>query len=103
MGRDRRTAAIVTALCLCLALCLTQAAWSQQVTAAITGTITDPSGAPITGAKVTAKDVDRGVVYSTETNAQGVYNLPRVPIGRYDVRAESQGFQSWCSPASRWT
>jgi hypothetical protein len=33
-------------------------------------------------------------VYSRETNAQGVYNLPRVPIGRYDVRAESQGFQS---------
>jgi hypothetical protein len=68
------------------------------VTAAVTGTITDPSGAPITGAKVVAKDLDRGVTFSGETSAIGSYNLPRLPIGRYQVRAEATGFQSEVQP-----
>ncbi|HTQ56869.1 MAG TPA: TonB-dependent receptor [Bryobacteraceae bacterium] len=72
--------------------------WGQQVTAAITGTINDPSGAPIAGAKVTAKDLDRGVIYPAETNTLGVYNLPRLPIGRYEVRAEATGFQTSVQP-----
>ena len=35
-------------------------AWGQEVTAAIVGTVTDPSGAPIKGATVTATDTERG-------------------------------------------
>lgn len=85
--------------CCIVACALTVSAWGQQVTAAITGTITDPSGAPIAGAKITAKDLDRGVVYTTQTNTEGVYNLPRIPIGRYEVRAEAQGFQTFVQPA----
>jgi len=86
-------------LALALLLCSWgESAWAQQVTAAITGTITDPSGAPIVGAKVTAKDLDRGVVFPATTNAVGAYNFPRLPIGRYEVRAESQGFQTSVQP-----
>ena len=48
-----------------------------QDTAAITGRITDPSGAAVANATVTAKDVDRGTVFRTQTNADGVYNLPQ--------------------------
>jgi hypothetical protein len=72
--------------------------WGQQFSAAVTGTITDPSGAPIVGVKVVAKDLDRGVVFPAETNSLGVYNLPRLPIGRYEIRAESQGFQTSVQP-----
>ena len=43
-------------------------AWSQEVTAAIVGTVTDPSGAPIKGATVTATDTDRGTVSTAQTN-----------------------------------
>ena len=72
---------------------------AQDATAAITGRVTDPSGAAIVSAAVSAKDVDRGTVYRTQTNADGIYNLPRLPIGRYEVRVESKGFQAAVHPA----
>jgi hypothetical protein len=69
-------------------------AWGQEVTANIVGTVTDPSGAPIKGAAVTATDVDRGTVWSADTNEAGVYNLLRLPIGSYTVKVTSPGFQT---------
>ena len=76
----------------------TQTGWSQQVTAGVTGKVTDPSGASIVGAKVTAKDTARGTLWNTETNAEGFYNLPRLPIGSYEVRVEMSGFQTAVLP-----
>ncbi len=75
--------------------------WGQQVTAAITGKVTDPNNAPITSAKVTAKDLARGTVWTTETNSEGVYNLPRVPVGSYEIRVEAQGFKTAVNPSIR--
>jgi len=67
---------------------------AQTVTAAITGKITDASGALIGGAKVTATDVARGTVWPTTTNEGGVFNLPRLPSGTYTVKIEKEGFQT---------
>jgi hypothetical protein len=69
-------------------------AWSQEVTAVITGTITDPSGSAISSAVVTATDTDRGSSFSTKSNAEGTYNLPRIPIGTYTLRVEAKGFRT---------
>ena len=66
----------------------------QEVTAGITGTILDPSGAPVPNAKVTATDTVRGVAYPTQSNPVGVFDLPRLPVGTYDVKVEAQGFES---------
>lgn len=66
---------------------------AQQVTAAVTGKVTDPSGASIVGARITAIDNERGTTWPTVSNEDGVYNLPRLPIGSYTVKVESQGFQ----------
>ena len=74
-------------------------AWSQEVTAAIVGTVNDPSGAPIAGATVTANDVDRGTLWVATTNETGAYTLPRVPVGRYEVKVAAQGFQTAAIPA----
>src|SRR5438552_8562312 len=82
----------LTLLCVTAVLLAPGLAWSQQVTAAITGKVTDPSGAAVPGASVTAKDVERGTVWPTITNNEGFYNLPRVPIGIYEIRAELSGF-----------
>ena len=68
------------------------------MTAAITGKVTDPSNAAIVGAKVMAKDIARGTVWTTETNPDGFYNLPRVPVGSYEVRVEMTGFQTAVHP-----
>jgi hypothetical protein len=70
------------------------ATWGQQVSAAITGKITDQTGASVPDAKVTATDTQRGTVWSTVTNDSGVYNLPRVPIGTYTLKVEKPGFQT---------
>jgi hypothetical protein len=77
---------------------LTQVAVGQEVTASVVGTITDPSGAPITGADVTATDVDRGTVWTVKTNETGAYNITRVPIGNYTVRVAAPGFQGASYP-----
>jgi hypothetical protein len=84
---------IMLALILCVALAPTTG-WAQQVTAAITGKVTDPSGASVAGAKITATDVDRGSLWNATTNSDGVYNLPQLPVGTYTVKVESAGFQS---------
>src|SRR6185437_6759437 len=68
--------------------------FAQEVTAAITGRVTDPTGAAIAGAKVTATDTQRGTTWPTVTNSDGIYNLPRVPVGTYNVKVETQGFQT---------
>ena len=51
-------------------LCSVDAAWAQEVTAAITGTVTDPSGAGVAGATVTAKSLAQGVSFTATTNEQ---------------------------------
>src|SRR6266849_1682253 len=71
-----------------------QAAWGQEVTAAIVGTVTDPSGAPIKDATVTATDTERGTVRTVITNDAGAYNVTRVPVGTYDLRISATGFQT---------
>jgi hypothetical protein len=72
--------------------------WSQEITAAINGVVTDPTGAAVAGAKVTAKDLDRGSVYPTTTNNDGFYNFPRIPVGRYEVKVENGGFRTAVQP-----
>jgi hypothetical protein len=68
-------------------------AWGQQITAAITGSVADPSGAPVVGANVVAIDVERGVTYPAKTNERGFYNLPVVPVGSYKLQIEAEGFE----------
>jgi hypothetical protein len=67
---------------------------AQEVTAAITGRVTDPSGAAVPDAKLTATDKDRGTAWSATTNGDGIYNLPRLPVGSYDLKVEHTGFQT---------
>ena len=71
---------------------------AQEVSAGITGRVTDPSGASIANASVTAKDMDRGVEFPTRSNSDGIYAFPRVPVGRYDLRVESPGFKVYSNP-----
>ena len=69
-------------------------ALSQEVTASVHGTVTDTTGAAVVGATVTAVDLDRGTSWPTVTNESGIFILPRLPVGRYDIRAENSGFQT---------
>jgi hypothetical protein len=68
---------------------------SQEVSAGITGRVTDPSSAAIVGAAVTAKDLDRGTLWPTRTNEDGIYAFPRIPAGDYEISVESPGFKKF--------
>jgi Carboxypeptidase regulatory-like domain len=74
-------------------------ATAQEVTAAIVGTVADPSGAPIKGATVTATDTDRGTVWTARTNDTGAFNILRLPVGTYTAEATADGFQKTVYPA----
>ena len=90
---------LALALVSTLLLGFSQPTWAQEVTGAITGTVTDPSGGAIPGAQVTATDVLRGTVWPTQTNGAGVYNMPRLPVGNYTVKVGATGFGTVVQPA----
>src|SRR5713226_1528147 len=73
--------------------------WAQEVTASIVGTVTDPSGAPINGADVTATDAERGTIWPAKTNQDGAYSILRLPVGSYSVKITASGFQTVTHPA----
>jgi hypothetical protein len=87
--------ALVMVLGLC---CVSQPAFGQGITASITGTVEDSAGAALNDANVTARDVDRGTSSTTKTTQGGVFNFNSLPIGTYEVRAESAGFDTEILP-----
>src|SRR5215472_11003274 len=95
----RRLSAVLCSLLVMVAASgMLQSAWSQEVTAAIVGTVVDASGAPIKSAKVFATDTERGTVYQGETNDVGAYNINRIPVGSYELKVTAQGFQTSVHP-----
>lgn len=74
-------------------LLLSVGASAQSFRGKILGTVTDPNGAVIQGASVTAKNVGTGLERTTTTDEDGNYSIAEVPIGTYDVTASGKGFQ----------
>ncbi|MGA8593845.1 MAG: TonB-dependent receptor [Bryobacteraceae bacterium] len=66
-----------------------------DVTARISGTVTDPSGALIPDASVTAINTQTGIKQRTRTDAQGYYSFPSLPVGRYDLLIQTSGFKDY--------
>src|SRR5216683_4060046 len=65
---------------------------AQTITGSVNGTVTDPSGAVVPNATVTATNVDTGVATPTTTNNDGIYNIRFLQIGNYKVTVEASGF-----------
>ncbi len=66
---------------------------AAQTTSTITGRVSDASGALLPGVTVSARNVDTGLAQSATTRIDGRYVLPLLPVGRYELRAELQGFR----------
>ena len=71
------------------------ALWAQTDRGTITGTVTDPSGAVITGATVTATHMGTGLKTSITSGAGGNYTLPLLQIGTYRISATRTGFKEF--------
>jgi hypothetical protein len=65
------------------------------VTASISGTVTDPSGAAVVGATVTATNVDTGITTTQSTNGQGYYSFQSLPLGKYTIDVQQKGFKEY--------
>jgi hypothetical protein len=95
----RRSLSLALLLFVVVALAGLPQPWAQEVTASIVGTISDSSGAPISGANVTATDTDRGTAWNVKTNDTGAYNITRLPVGKYALKVVAAGFQTAAYPA----
>ena len=67
---------------------------AQVNTSSLTGLVTDPSGAIVPNATVTATSTDTGYVRAVKTDGAGYYSFQNLPIGQYTVRVEASGFST---------
>jgi len=90
-----RGALLFTAFLLHAMLAVT--ALGQEYRGLIIGSVTDPTGAVISKATITAKGPQQ--TYTTTTSTGGTFSIPYVQPGTYDVTAEAKGFKKSCGRA----
>ena len=66
---------------------------AQTFRGGIQGTVTDSTGAVVTGAEITVSNTATGFSRTTQTDATGNYFVSELPIGSYDVNVKSKGFR----------
>ena len=82
----------------CLLLLLLVGGFSQilmaqaGVQASLEGTVTDPSGAVVSGAAVKLNNVDTGIGFTTASNDSGYFRFPVVPLGKYELTVDGKSF-----------
>ena len=82
-------------LCLVVLFVCTSSLWAQSsTTGALTGTVTDPSNAVVSGATVFADNKATGQERTTTTDASGVYKFSQLPPGEYSVKFTASGFKT---------
>src|SRR5260370_14640021 len=74
-------------------LCTVTAGAQESGGATINGTVTDPSGGLISGAKITATQPATGTRRTTQTSSAGLYTISPLPVGNYYVTVESTRFK----------
>ncbi len=87
------------ALSACIILALVLALWSapvlaQETRATVVGRVTDASGGVIPGVTITLTNVETNVATPTVTNDEGLYRIPFLNPGSYELRAELTGFST---------
>ena len=83
----QRRAWVTLFVCAVLSIC-----GHAQVSASLSGRLTDQTGAAVAGATVTATNRDTGLSRTTATSASGDYLFVALPIGQYELRANKSGF-----------
>ncbi|MGA8313028.1 MAG: carboxypeptidase regulatory-like domain-containing protein [Terriglobales bacterium] len=69
--------------------------FAQQITGSIRGTVSDPSGAVVDAAAVTANQTETGLTRTATTDRTGAYVLLELPVGHYQLQVEAKGFQRY--------
>jgi hypothetical protein len=77
-----------------IVVCLAGFAAAQEITATITGTVTDETGGVLPGVTVTVKNTGTGLTKEVVTNGEGAYTASFLPVGRYEVTFTLAGFRT---------
>ncbi len=88
----KRTTILVSSIVVMLAA--SSQLYGQSERARIIGTVTDPQGAVVPGARVTVTNLGTSVASKTTTDPQGQYQAQELPIGAYKVKVEQEGFKT---------
>src|SRR5437868_7373855 len=89
---------LVLVFCLAFLLC-TNTASGQAVYGSIIGTVTDPQGNAVAGAKVTVTDLTKGTSEATTTNDSGNFSVIHLIPDTYKVHVEASGFKAYDVPS----
>lgn len=93
MARTIPKLVCVTALVWLAVLGLAVQGWSQVQNASLTGLVSDPTGAVVSGATVTARSNSTNLTYTTKTDSSGYYLLGGLVVGSYTLTIEMAGFK----------
>ncbi len=81
--------------CLFVVVVAACSGFAQEITGNIHGTISDPSGAMVQAAVVTARQVETGLTRTATTDRGGSYVLVELPVGHYQLEVAAKGFQKY--------
>jgi len=90
----KQYAALLTFLCLAVALMSPGRLQAQAATASVSGTVTDSSGAAVPGASIEIRNTGTGATRAVLSDSQGRYSIPDLGIGTYEIRGSKTGFQT---------
>src|SRR5579859_7576183 len=90
MNRKLRDKLILVATC--LALCIPS--FGQVLKGSISGTVTVPQGAVVSGAQVKATNTATGAPLNTTTDGSGLFHFNLIPVGEYKVEVSATGFKT---------
>lgn len=74
---------------------LAPAAFAQNVTGSVRGSVTDEQGGSVAGAQVDVTNADASFSRTVTTASDGAYNFPDLPLGSYKLRVSHPGFKAW--------
>ncbi len=98
MSREHRTvnwlrvAVCTTLTCICLLVVQGRSAFGQVDEGAITGTVSDSTGAVVPNANLTLVNTDQGITLESKSNASGGFTFSPLRIGNYQLTVTAQGF-----------
>jgi hypothetical protein len=84
---------VLSIIALTLCLCAGSAAFAQNITGRISGTVTDPSGAAVPGVTITITNESTQIKRAATTDENGFYVVTNLQVGTYSVLAEKEGFK----------
>ncbi|HYX53384.1 MAG TPA: TonB-dependent receptor, partial [Candidatus Limnocylindrales bacterium] len=79
---------------LCFALVCAIPTFGQVIKGSISGSVTDPQGAVVSGAQVKATNTATGVALTTTSDSSGLFRFNLIPVGAYKVEVSAQGFKT---------